>query len=337
MNDVSIDIIFKKLLAKKDLNLVESNFLVKKIFSSDFNSNQLSSILTLLFQKKECFEEIFAFSQYLKSRCKKINVNGDFMDTCGTGGDKKGSFNISTATSILLSTFDIKISKHGNRSVTSKSGSFDVLEALNIKIRKEQNHHKKNLKKNNICFLFAPYFHEILKNVADIRKSLPFRTIFNLLGPLLNPIDLKFQLMGVSDKINLETHARCLSKLNLKKAWVVYNEKGYDELTTTSKNYFIEIKKDKVSKINILEPQKLGFKIRKEQELKGGTPQENAFIMKRLFEGESGAIRDNVILNSAAGLMICNKAKHIEDGIKMASTNLDNGSGLKKLNDLINS
>ena len=337
MNDVNIDIIFKKLLAKKDLNFVESNFLVKKIFSSDFNSNQLSSILTLLFQKKECFEEIFAFSQYLKSRCKKINLNGDFMDTCGTGGDKKGSFNLSTATSILLSTFDIKISKHGNRSVTSKSGSFDVLEALNIKIRKEQNHHKKNLKKNNICFLFAPYFHEILKNVADIRKSLPFRTIFNLLGPLLNPIDLKYQLMGVSNKINIETHARCLSKLNLKKAWVVYNEKGYDELTTTSKNYFIEIKKDKVSKINILEPQKLGFKIRKEQELKGGTPQENAFIMKRLFEGESGAIRDNVILNSAAGLMICNKAKHIEDGIKMASTNLDNGSGLKKLNDLINS
>ena len=337
MNDVSIDIIFKKLLAKKDLNLVESNFLVKKIFSSDFNSNQLSSILTLLFQKKECFEEIFAFSQYLKSKCKKINVNGDFMDTCGTGGDKKGSFNLSTATSILLSTFDIKISKHGNRSVTSKSGSFDVLEALNIKIRKEQNHHKKNLKKNNICFLFAPYFHEILKNVADIRKSLPFRTIFNLLGPLLNPIDLKFQLMGVSDKINLETHARCLSKLNLKKAWVVYNEKGYDELTTTSKNYFIEIKKDKVSKINILEPQKLGFKIRKEKELKGGTPQENAFIMKRLFEGESGAIRDNVILNSAAGLIICNKAENIEDAIKMASTNLDNGSGLKKLNDLINS
>ena len=259
------------------------------------------------------------------------------MDTCGTGGDKKGSFNLSTATSILLSTFDIKISKHGNRSVTSKSGSFDVLEALNIKIRKEQNHHKKNLEKHNICFLFAPYFHEILKNVADIRKSLPFRTIFNLLGPLLNPIDLKFQLMGVSDKINIETHARCLSKLNLKKAWVVNNEKGYDELTTTSKNYFIEIKKDKVSKINILEPQKLGFKIRKEDELKGGTPQENAFIMKRLFEGESGAIRDNVILNSAAGLMICNKAKHIEDGIKMASTNLDNGSGLKKLNDLVNS
>ena len=132
----------KKLLAKKDLNLVESNFLVKKIFSSDFNSNQLSSILTLLFQKNECFEEIFAFSHYLKSRCKKINVNGDFMDTCGTGGDKKGSFNLSTATSILLSTFDIKISKHGNRSVTSKSGSFDGLEALNIKIRKEQNHHK---------------------------------------------------------------------------------------------------------------------------------------------------------------------------------------------------
>ncbi len=337
MKDINIYVIFDKLTKKKDLNLLESDFLVKKIFSSNFDSNQLSSILTLLSQKKECFEEIFAFAEYLKSKCKKINVTGDFMDTCGTGGDKKGSFNLSTATSILLSTFNIKVSKHGNRSVTSKSGSFDVLEALNINIRKEIEYNKKYLKKHNICFLFAPYFHDILKNVADIRRSLPFKTIFNLLGPLLNPINLKFQLMGVSEKINLKTHAKCLSKLKLKKAWVVYNEKGYDELTTTSKNYYIEIKNNKVSGIKILEPRKLGFKIRKEEELKGGTPQENAFIMKRLFEGESGAIRDNVALNSAAGLVICGKAKNIEEGVKMAYNNLDNGSGLKKLNDLINS
>ena len=259
------------------------------------------------------------------------------MDTCGTGGDNKGTFNFSTATSILLSTFNIKISKHGNRSVTSKSGSFDVLESLGIDISSELSHIKKNLKANNICFLFAPNFHNSLKYVAEVRKSLPFKTIFNLLGPLLNPLKLNYQLLGVSNYENLLTHAKCLSKMNLKKAWVVFGEKGYDELTTTSKNYIIEVKKNKISKVRTLDPKKIGFKIRKQNELKGGTPQENAFIMKRLFEGESGAIRDNVILNTAAGLFICDKVKNIKEGVSKATINIDNGLGLKKLNSLITS
>ena len=257
------------------------------------------------------------------------------MDTCGTGGDNKGSFNFSTATSILLSTFDIKISKHGNRSVTSKSGSFDVLESLGVNISSELSHIKKNLKTNGICFLFAPNFHGSLKQVVEVRKSLPFKTIFNLLGPLLNPLKLHYQLLGVSNYENLLTHAKCLSKMNLKKSWVVFGEKGYDELTTTSKNYIIEVKKNNLSKVKILDPKEIGFKIRKENELKGGTPEENAFIMRRLFEGESGAIRDNVILNTAAGLVICYKVKNIKEGISKATINIENGLGLKKLNSLI--
>ncbi len=328
--------IFEKLLKKKDLDFSESKSLVTQIFENNLSHIQLASILTLLSQKKESFEEIFAFTQYLKNKSKKIDVSGNFMDTCGTGGDNKDSFNFSTATSILLSTFDIKISKHGNRSVTSKSGSFDVLEALGIKIRQNINHLKNDLKKNNIFFLFAPNFHDSLKIVGEVRKSLPFPTIFNLLGPLLNPVKLKYQLLGVSHKRNLITHAKCLSKFNLKKAWVVFNEKGYDELTTTSKNFYIEICGTKISKIKILQPTKLGFKVRKENELKGGTPKENSFMMKRLFEGESGAIKDNVVLNTAAGLFICEKVKNLSDGIKMANENIDNGLALKKLNNLIN-
>jgi len=257
------------------------------------------------------------------------------MDTCGTGGDNKRSFNFSTAASILLSTFNIKISKHGNRSVTSKSGSFDVLESLGINTSSQLSHIKKNLKTNGICFLFAPSFHGSLKQVAEVRKSLPFKTIFNLLGPLLNPLKLNYQLLGVSNYENLLTHAKCLSKMSLKKSWVVFGEKGFDELTTTSKNYIIEVKKNKISKVKILSPKEVGFKIRKESELKGGTPQENAFIMRRLFEGESGAIRDNVILNTAAGLLICEKVKNIKEGISKATMNIDNGLGLKKLNSLI--
>ena len=329
--------IISKLLKKIDLNLSESNMLVKNIFEGKYNHIQLSSLLTLLFQKKESFNEIYAFVNYLRSKSKKINLTGNFMDTCGTGGDNKGSFNFSTATSILLSTFNIKICKHGNRSITSKSGSFDVLEALNIKILKEHKKIKMDIQKNNICFLFAPNFHPVLKEVADVRKSLPFRTIFNLLGPLLNPVKLKYQLLGVSNKNNLSTHSKCLSRLNLNKAWVVFNEKGYDELTTTSINYYIEIIKNKISKVKTINPSDLGLKKRKENELKGGTPEENAFIMKRLFEGETGAIRDNVILNTAAGLLICQIESSLKKAIKRAEENIDNGKGLSKLNSLANS
>ena len=329
--------IFNSLLDEKDLSLSEASLLVESIFNSNISNIQLSSILTLLHKKKESFNEIYAFANFLKKKCKKINISGEFMDTCGTGGDNKGSFNFSTATSILLSTFNIKISKHGNRSVTSKSGSFDVLESLGIDISSKSSHIKKNLETNNICFLFAPNFHNSLKHVAEVRKSLPFKTIFNLLGPLLNPLKLSYQLLGVSNYDNLLTHAKCLSKMNLKKAWVVFGEKGYDELTTTSKNYIIEVKKNKISKVKTLDPKEIGFKIRKQNDLKGGTPQENAFIMRRLFEGESGAIRDNVILNTAAGLVICHKVKNIKEGVSRATINIDNGLGLKKLNSLITS
>ncbi len=327
--------IFNNLLDGKDLSLSEASLLVESIFNSKISNVQLSSILTLLHKKKESFNEIYAFTNFLKKKCKKINISDEFMDTCGTGGDSKGSFNFSTATSILLSSFDIKIAKHGNRSVTSKSGSFDVLESLGINISSELSYIRKTVKTNGICFLFAPNFHSSLKQVAEVRKSLPFKTIFNLLGPLLNPLKLHYQLLGVSNRENLLTHAKCLSKMNLKKSWVVFGEKGYDELTTTSKNYIIEVKKNKISKVKILDPKDIGFKIRKENELRGGTPEENAFIMRRLFEGESGAIRDNVILNTAAGLLVCNKVKDIKEGISKATINIDNGKGLKKLNSLI--
>ena len=165
----------------------KSDALVKKIFNGELDDIQTALILTLLYQKGESFDEIFSFVKYLKNKSMKLKLKGNFIDTCGTGGDNKNSFNFSTATSILLSTFEIKIVKHGNRSVTSKSGSFDVLEALGIKIISDPKKIEKFFSKNNICFLFAPYFHTVSK-CCNIRKSIPFRTIFNLLGPLLNPV-----------------------------------------------------------------------------------------------------------------------------------------------------
>ncbi|MBS91655.1 MAG: anthranilate phosphoribosyltransferase [Rickettsiales bacterium] len=328
--------VFTKLIKKENLTTTECKSLVKSIFEKEeINDIQLSSLLTLLNLKKESHIEILSFVNYLKKKAEIIKITGDLMDTCGTGGDNKNSFNFSTATSILLSSFGVKIAKHGNRSVTSKSGSFDVLESLGINTDMKNSEQIKFFKKHGICFLFAPKFHNSLKKVAKVRVSLPFKSIFNLLGPLLNPTKLKYQLLGVSNEHNLETHAKCLSQSNLKRAWVVYNKNGYDELTTTSENFVIEVKNKKISKRMILRPKDLGFKIRNENELKGGSPEENAFILKRVFEGETGAIRDNVIINTAAGLLVSEKIKNLKDGVKLVKEKIDSGMAYKKLISII--
>ena len=332
---ISIKKIFKNLLGKKDLNYSEASKLVQLIFGNKLSEVEISSILTLLYIKGERFDEIYSFVEYLKKKCVSIPIKGDLMDTCGTGGDNKNSFNFSTATSILLSACDVKIVKHGNRSVTSKSGSFDVLESLGIDINLNLKDQQKFFKKNNICFLFAPNFHSSLKLISPIRQRLPFRTIFNLLGPLLNPCKLKYQLLGVSNKQNLITHAKCLSKIKIKSAWVVFNLNGYDELTTTSPNIITEIKNGKIFKERKIHPNDLGFKVRNEEELHGGTGKENAYMMKRLFEGETGAIRDNVLLNTSAGLLICEKVKNLNEGIELATRIIDSGKALKKLEEII--
>ncbi len=327
--------IFDKVISQKKLSENESFDIAKRVINGNLDSYQVTSLLCFLFVRGETFNEIFAFVKILRNKMDKISLGGDLMDTCGTGGDNKNSFNLSTATAFALSACGVKIAKHGNRSVTSKSGSFDIIESLGINFDKNKQQTKKFFDKNNICFLFAPKYHSILKNFAEIRKSLKFRTIFNLLGPLLNPAILKYQLLGVSDQKNLETHAKCLAKLKLKKAWIVYNLNGYDELTTTSKNLFIEIKNGKIGKKKILDPKEFGFKKRKESELKGGTADENAFLLKRVFEGETGAIRDNLILNTAVGLYISEKVNNLVDGIKLVEQKIDDGSAYKKLMSLI--
>ncbi len=329
------DIIISKILNDSNLSQSESDFISRGVLEEKFDDYQIVSLLSFLFKKGESFEEIYAFIKILRKKMNKISLTGSIMDTCGTGGDNKNSFNFSTATSIVLSACDVKIAKHGNRSITSKSGSFDVLESLGIKIDFNEKDTVKFFKKHGICFLFAPRYHSILKNVANIRKSLPFRTIFNLLGPLLNPVKLNYQLLGVSDEKNLETHAKCLATLNLKKAWVVFNTNGYDELTSTSSNLYIEIKNGIISKKMKLDPKEFGFKVRKENELRGGSAKENAFMMRRAFEGETGAIRDNIILNSAAGLLISENVKTLNQGIKLVESKIDNGLVLNKLSSLL--
>ncbi len=327
--------IFYKLLKANELNVSESEELFEEIIEKKLNLVQISSILSLMTAKGETFNEIYGALLVLSNKAKKIKLSSDLIDTCGTGGDNKGSFNISTATAILSSACGLNVAKHGNKSITSKSGSSDILLALGINIDLTRNEILKTYDKCNICFLFAPNFHPSLKNVSEIRQSLPFKTIFNLLGPLLNPTELSFQLLGVGEKKNLQTHSKCLAKYGIKSAWVVHSENGYDELTTTSSNTIIKVKNKKILSPIKLSPQDLGLSLCNQEEISGGTPEENAYLMHRLFDGETGAIRDNVLLNTAACLMISGKVKNMRDGLDLAAKHIDNFSAKKKLEHLI--
>ena len=331
----SIKKIFHKLLKKKNLDVYESEELFELIIEKKLNSIEISSILSLLASKEETFDEIYGASLVLKNKAKRIKLPSGLIDTCGTGGDNKGSFNISTATAILSSACGLKVAKHGNKSITSKSGSSDILLALGINIDASEKEILNIYKQCNICFLFAPNFHPALRNVSEIRQTLPFKTIFNLLGPLLNPSKLSFQLLGVGQRNNLFTHSKCLAKNGLESAWVVNNDNGYDELTTTSSNTIIKVKNKKTSNPIKLLPQDLDFDVCNQQEICGGSPEENAYLMHRLFDGETGAIRDNVLLNTAACLMISEKVKNWREGIDLATKNIDNFSAKKKLEHII--
>ena len=334
---IDIKYIFKKLLIGDLLSFEESKELFNLIINKEIDPIAISSILSILSFRGESFDEIFGAVNILKEKAKKIQLDGDLIDTCGTGGDNKGSFNISTATAILSSACGLKVAKHGNRSITSKSGSSDVLTSLGINIQIDSVKQKKYLNDNNICFLFAPLYHSSLKNIMDIRQNLPFKTIFNLLGPLLNPAKLKYQLLGVGEKKNLETHSKCLSRMDLKTSWVVNSKNGYDELTTTSPNFVYKVKNNKVSKLYTIFPEEAGLKVCNDSEIKGGTPEENAYIMKRLFEGETGAIRDNVLFNTSACLVISGKVKDLKEGVIYASQQIDNLNAKSKLDQLISS
>tara|TARA_B100000989_G_scaffold298517_1_gene288224 strand:- start:2287 stop:3306 length:1020 start_codon:yes stop_codon:yes gene_type:complete len=327
--------IYKKIMSGNELSTLEAFDIFDAIFKDKLSLQETSAVLTILSFRGETYKEILGVSKVLINRSKKISLGKNLIDTCGTGGDNKSSFNISTATAILLAACGLNVSKHGNRSVTSKSGSIDVLEALGIKILNKNNEIKMFFKKNKICFLFAPFFHESLKKLSETRVKLKFRTIFNLLGPLLNPSKPTFQLIGVSEKKFLKTHALCLKEMDIKEGWVVTSSNGFDELTTSSTNLIMKVKNRKVSKVISLNPEELGLNKSKEVQLKGGDAKENAFLMHRLFEGETGSIRDNVILNTAACLTISGKVKSLKEGLIVARKNIDNFNAKQKLEKLI--
>ena len=324
----------KKVIEFKDLDKEEAEAVMKEIMSGNAKPTQIAAILTALRMKGETIEEITAFAKIMREFSLKINPDvPKLLDTCGTGGDNLNTFNISTATAFVVSVY-VPVAKHGNKAVSSKSGSADVLEALGVNLNVPIERVKESIEKIGIGFLFAPNFHPAMKYATPVRRELGIRTVFNVLGPLTNPANANYQLMGVYDETLTEKLANVLKNLGLKGALVVHGS-GMDEITTIGKTKISELRNGEV-KSYYIEPEDFGIKRAKLEDIKGGDAEENAKIIRNIFEGdEVGAKRDIVVLNAAYALYIAEEAKDVEEGIKLAEKSIDSGMALKKLEDLI--
>ena len=331
----TFDDYIKSIKDLSDLKLSESENAFDQILTQKISEDKIIDFLISLSKKGESVDEIYGPVISIKKKANIIEGFSNSFDTCGTGGDGSKTFNISTITAIITAASDVCVAKHGNKAVSSLTGSADVLSELGININLDKNKIIDCLKKINLCFLFAPNFHPILKNVADIRKKIGKRTIFNILGPLLSPVECKKQIMGVYDPNILLKVAEVLKKLKTENSWVVSGNNEYDELTITGVNYIVEIKNNQIKEFEI-NPNDLGMGKGDKEELIGGDSKKNASIIKGILKGEiSGAKKNIVLLNSASALYINGKTKDIKSGIDLADEIISSGRGLKKLNDLI--
>ena len=295
---------------------------------------QVAAYLTALSIKGETIEEITAHAANMRTHCPRLLHEIDALEIVGTGGDKANTFNISTASAIIVAAAGVPVAKHGNRSVTSICGAADVLEQLGVKIELTPNKAVSLLDKIGICFLFAQKYHTGMKHVTPVRKELGIPTIFNILGPLTNPAGAKMELLGVYDKKLLEPLAQTLCNLGVKNAMVVYGADGLDEITTTGTTYVCEVRNGWVKKYE-LTPEQFGIKRVKKADLEGGTPVENAEILKAILKGATGSKTDIVLLNVAAALYIADRAESIEAGMLIAKETIKSGAASQKLNEFI--
>ncbi len=327
--------IFHKIYNQNNLTPYEANKAFKYIMSGKASNILIAAFLVALSAKGISNEELLAAVKVLRSKSLKIKSKGNIIDTCGTGGDKKNTLNISTASAILASSAGVKVAKHGNKSVSSKSGSSDVLEQLGVNVNASLKKVQKSLNTINICFLMAPLYHKAMKNVAEVRAQLKVPTLFNILGPLLNPANATTQLIGVYSKEWLLPMASCLSLLNVKRAWVVHGRDGLDEITTTTKTDVVEVYGKKITQFTI-DPIKLGIQKAKISQIKGKDAEYNATQIRNLFANinKNKYYEDIVVLNTAAVFLISGKCNNIKKGIELARENINNGKALVKLKEL---
>lgn len=321
----------KNLVENKDLTYDEAYNCMDEIFSGEVSQMEMAAYLTALRMKGETVEEITASANGMRNHAMQLEHDGiEVLEIVGTGGDCADSFNISTVSAIVAAAAGIPVAKHGNRSVSSKCGAADVLEALGVNITISPQKCSEVLKKNNICFMFAQVYHQAMKHVAPVRKSLGIRTIFNILGPLTNPAAANMQLLGVYDEALVEPMAKVLAGLGVKRAMVVYGQDCLDEISMSAPTTVCELCDGEFSTY-VIEPEQFGFEKCTKEELVGGNPKENAEIAKSILNGEKGARRNAVVLNAAACIYIAKQAASMQEAVKMAEDTIDSGKAMETL------
>ena len=314
----------------KNLSFEESKEIFINIMSGNIGENLIFKFLTGLSSKGETADEIAGGVYVLREKALKVNTQENIIDTCGTGGDGKNTLNISTASSLLLASMGIKVAKHGNKALSSKCGSADVLERLKININLQPDGVVKSIEKNNFGFMFAPNYHLTMKYVAPIRKKIGKRTIFNLLGPLSSPASVKRQVVGVFGKKWLLPFANALKNLKSEHAWIVHSKDGMDEISPFTLTDIVELKDNKISTFTI-NPKEIGIKFTNPNNLKGQDADYNARKIIDIFSGEKNEFSEAVCLNSAAALIIAKKINKFEDAYEFSKNHLASGRTLTHL------
>ena len=305
--------LLEKLKNKKNLSFDESKYVFENIMSGKTDEEKIYQFLTLSSIKGETAEEIAGGVYILREKATPVKVSDDAIDTCGTGGDGKNTLNISTAAALLLSSFGVRVAKHGNKSVSSKCGSADVLEKLNININLGPKEVEANINKNNFGFMFAPGYHAAMKYVGPVRKKIGKRTIFNLIGPLSSPAKVKRQVVGVFDQKLLMIFAQALKNLNIKKALIVNSQDGLDEISPYANTNVIELNEGKIKEF-VLNPKDLNINAGKLENIIGKEPEYNAQKIKEIFQGKDNDFSIAVCLNAAAGLLVSEKLNNFKEG-----------------------
>jgi len=324
----------EKLKNKENLNFEESKEAFEILMVGKASDQEIFDFLTLLSSKGEVSEEIAGGVYVLREKSKRVNVQ-NCVDTCGTGGDGKNTLNISTASALLLASMGIKVAKHGNKAVSSKCGSGDVLEALNIKINLEPKDIEDQINTNNFGFMFAPNYHSAMKFVGPTRKKIGKRTIFNMIGPLSSPALVERQVVGVFDKKLLKIFANALKNLNIKFAWIVNSEDGLDEISPYAKTNVIQLKNEEISEITI-DPNKLNVNANNFKNLIGDDAKFNANKMIDIFKGEDNDFSKAVCLNAAAGLIVTEKNSEFKDAYENARSHILSGKTFENIKMLQN-
>jgi anthranilate phosphoribosyltransferase len=308
----------------QNLSFEETKSLFSSLMEGKFDETVIIEILEAFIKKGETKDELAGGIYILRSKANKVNSEPNTIDTCGTGGDGQNSLNISTAAAIVLSSMGIKVAKHGNKAVSSNCGSADVLEALKININLKPNEVEENIKKFNFAFMFAPNYHLAMKHVGPARKKMGKKTIFNLIGPLSSPAQVKRQVIGVFDKKWMKPFAEALRENNVVHAYIVHSDDGMDEISPFAKTNIVELKDKDINKFTI-DPKELGITLNNKNNLKGKSAMYNSMKIKEIYKGAINEFSVAVALNVAAGLIVSGKEYDFIDAFDKATKHLNSG------------